>query len=134
MQRTCIVAVLTWVGFAFLAGCGGQSGALNPRFQPQVTNQPDNFQFQATNVTNVTQTLQYTWQNSGTMASVNQATTSTGGTATLTIRDASGTQVYTKDLNANGTFQTIAGTTGAWTIQVVFTNWSGTVNFRVQKV
>lgn len=134
MQRTRMVAVLTWVSFILMAGCGGQSGVLNPQFQPQITNQPDNFQFQATNVTNVTQTLQYTWQNSGTMASVNQATTSTAGTATLTIRDASGTQVYTKDLNANGTFPTTAGTTGAWTIQVVFTNWSGTVNFRVQKV
>jgi hypothetical protein len=117
---------------ATVAGCGGGS-ALNPKFQPQVTNQPDNFQFQSTGVTNVTQTLQYTWQNSGTMANVNQATTVTSGSATLTIRDAANTQVYMANMSANGTFVTNAGTTGAWTIQVTLSNFSGTINFRVQK-
>jgi hypothetical protein len=57
----------------------------------------------------------------------------TAGSATLTIRDASGTQVYTRNLADNGTFLTNAGTSGSWTIQVVLTNMSGTINFRVQK-
>ena len=127
VARVAIVLLL-----ATVAGCGGGS-ALNPQFQPQVTNQPDNFQFQSTGVTNVTQTLQYTWQNSGTMANVNQATTVTAGTATLTIRDAATTQVYQANMTANGTFVTNAGTTGAWTIQVTLTSFSGTINFRVQK-
>lgn len=115
-----------------LFGCGG-GNVLNPKFQPQVANLTDNFQFQATGVTNVTQTLNYNWQNTGTLASVNQATTLTGGSATLTIFDSGGAQVYTKDLTSNGTFATTSGTTGAWRINLALSGASGTINFRVQK-
>lgn len=114
-----------------LAGCGGGS-ALNPAFQPQVANNPDNFQFQSTGVQNVSQALQYTWSNSGTHASINQATTVTGGSAVLSIRDAAGATVYTGDLVNNGTFTSIAGQTGSWTIVLTLSNYSGTLNFRVQ--
>jgi hypothetical protein len=115
-----------------LLSCGGDS-VLNPKFQPQVANLKDNFQFQATGVTNVTQTLDYNWQNTGTAASVNQATTVTAGSATLTIFDASGAQVYSKGLGENGTFASAAGTTGTWRIHLALSGMSGTINFRVQK-
>ena len=114
-----------------LLGCGG--GKLGPQFQPEISNIPDNFQFQATGVTNVTQTLQYTWQNTGTIANVNQACSITGGAATLTIKDNGGTQVYSNNLSQNGTFVTNAGTTGNWTIIVSLSNLNGTLNFRAQK-
>lgn len=116
-----------------ITGCGSaNSNALNPAFQPQVGNVADNFQFQTTGITNVTQTLQYTWQNSGTHASINQASSINPGSAFITIRDAAGNTVYSADLASNGTFTSIAGNSGAWTIQVAFSNTSGTVNFRVQ--
>lgn len=129
------VKLITLTTFVFLfAGCGGsKNNALAP-FQPQINNAPDNFQFQATGIQKVTTTLQYTWQNSGTSATVNQACAITAGTATLVILDASSTQVYSRDLSANGTFATTAGTAGAWTIRVILSNLSGTLNFRVQKV
>lgn len=114
-----------------IAGCGGGS-ALNPAFQPQVANNPDNFQFQSTGVQNVTQTLPYTWSDSGTHASINQATTVTGGSATVTVRDALGTTVYAGNLANNGTFGSNAGQAGNWTIVVTLSNYSGTLNFRVQ--
>jgi len=120
-------------GFVSLPCCGGEVGVLNPAFQPEIINQTDNFSFQATGVTNVTQTLQFTWQNTGTQANVNQATVLTAGTATLTIRDAAGTQVYTRNLTDNGTFQTTSSATGGWSIQVVLTSVRGTLNFRVQR-
>jgi hypothetical protein len=116
------------------AACGGGTNALNPAFQPQVTNQTDNFQCQTTGVTNVTQTLHYTWQNSGTAASTNQACAITSGTAVITLRDANGNAVYSADLKANGTFTSLQGTAGAWSIDVVLTNVNGTLNFRVQKM
>ncbi len=116
----------------FLLGCGGNK-VTNPQFQPQISNLADNFQFQATGVINVTQTLDYAWQNSGTAASVNQATTLTAGTAALAVFDAGGTQVYSRSLTDNGTFATSAGTTGNWRIHVVLNGYSGTINFRVQK-
>ena len=102
-------------------------------FQPEIANLPDNFQAQATGVQNVTSNLEYTWQNSGTTANVNQATVISGGAATLTVLDAQSVQVYTKDLGANGTFQTSAGTAGAWKVRVALVNFSGTLNFRLQK-
>jgi len=114
------------------AACGNSTGPLAP-FQPQINNVADNFQFQATGVTGATWTYTYTWSNSGDSATVNQATTVTGGSATLTIFDPNGVQVYSQSLSANGTFGMSKGIAGNWTIKVVFTNYDGTVNFRVQK-
>lgn len=115
-----------------VAACGSSTGPLAP-YQPQINNLADNFQFQATGVQNVTWTYTYMWANSGDSATVNQATTVTGGSATLTISDNNGTQLYSQSLSANGTFGMIKGVHGTWTIKVVFTNYSGTVNFRAQK-
>jgi hypothetical protein len=119
-----------------LAGCGGSNNsALNQQFQPQVANLPDNFQFQSTGVTGVTQNLHYAWQTSGTAASTNQASTVTAGTATVKISDANGNVVYTGNLSANGTFNSAPGVgPGTWSIDVALNGYSGTLNFRVQKI
>jgi hypothetical protein len=102
-------------------------------FEPQISNAADNFQFQVTGLTGVTLTREYPWQNSGARADVNQATQLTGGTATLQVLDAAGTQVYSRSLTDNGTFETSAGTAGSWKVRVVLSAARGTVNFRVQK-
>ena len=119
---------------AVLAGGGCDSGqALGPANQLEVTNSPDNFQAQATALDNVSQTLTYTWQMSGTVANVDQSGTVTGGDGTLTILDDTGAQVYTKTLAQTGSFQTSAGTAGAWTIRIELGAVSGALNVRVQK-
>lgn len=100
----------------------------------EVANVTDNFQFQTSNVQQGTTTLTYTWRNNGTRASINQATTITAGTITLRVQDASGAQVYTRSLGENGTFQTSAGTAGDWTITLTAQSYSGTVNFRAQRL
>lgn len=117
----------------FLVTAGCSNNALNPNFQPQVTNNTDSFGFQTTGITNITQTLNYDWQNTGTLANINQSCSVSGGTATLVIRDNGGTQVYTKDLATNGNFPTSAGTSGTWKIQIILNNCSGTLNFTAQK-
>ena len=114
--------------------CGGGNSTLNPKFQPQINNQADNFQFQATSVTNVTQTLTYAWQDTGTASSINQASTVTAGSAFVTLKDANGIAVYSANLTANGTFSSLQGVSGNWTIIVTLTNASGTLNFRAQKM
>lgn len=135
MRRSCTALCVLVFSLTVMAGCGGEGGGLlNPQFQPQITNATDNFQFQTTAVTNVTQTLTYTWQNTGSRATINQACAIAQGTATLTIRDAAGTQVYQSSLAANGTFPSTTGQAGAWTIVVTVNNLSGTLNFRVQKL
>jgi hypothetical protein len=113
--------------------CGDGANIIGPGNQLQVTNAPDDFQFQVTNLGNVEQTLRYTWTNTGDSANVNQASAITAGSATLTIRDPAGAVVYQAPLQTNGTFHTAKATTGAWGIEVRLAKTDGTVNFRVQK-
>ncbi|HWR17662.1 MAG TPA: hypothetical protein VN577_22725 [Terriglobales bacterium] len=134
-SKNVVLLAVVILMMAAASACGGNSNnALSPQFQPQVANLTDNFQFQTTGITNVTQTLDYNWQNSGTRASINQACAITSGTAMLTIRDPQGLVVYSGDMKANGTFTSIAGVTGAWQIHIELTNTTGTLNFRVQKM
>ena len=114
---------------ALLWGCGN---SLAP-FQPEINNAANSFQLQATNVKNVTTTLNYPWQNDGTLATVNHSTTVTAGTARIVIRDSSGATVYDHALVPSLTEPTTAGATGQWQIQLVLSNYSGTLNFRVQR-
>lgn len=114
-----------------MSGCG--NNPVSPGKDLQVSNAPDNFQFQVTGVQNYTHIYQYAWANTGTVASVNQASSLTGGTAVLVIRDNAGTQVYSRNLADNGTFDTAAGSAGTWTIVLTTNKATGTLNFRVQK-
>lgn len=119
------------LAFAALLGCGDDT--LAP-YQPQISNAADNFQLQATNVTNVTTTATYSWANSGTRATINHSTTTMGGSTFLVVRDAAGATVYSKALSPSLNEPTTAGQAGNWTIQLTLTNYSGTLNFRAQKL
>ena len=103
-------------------------------FQPEVTSVKDNFQLQATGVTNRTATLTYQWENTGTRATVNHSTTTTHGTARVIIRDVGGSTVYDKALVPSLTDTTTVGSSGMWTILLELNQYSGTLNFRVQKL
>ncbi len=114
-----------------ITGCG--SDTLAP-FQPQINSAPDNFQMQATGVVHTDFTHTYSWSNSGTQATVNHSTTTTAGTAHVVIRDAAGSVVYDRALAPSLNEATAAGQAGAWTIEVALAGFSGTLNFRVQKL
>ncbi len=118
---------------ALLSALNCSKNSLAP-FQPEITNAADNFQLQATGVSNVSTTLTYTWSNSGTRATINHATTTTAGATLLVIKDAAATTVYSKALAASLSDTTATGTAGAWTIQLTLTAYSGTLNFRAQKL
>ncbi|MBU8872018.1 MAG: hypothetical protein KOO60_14215 [Gemmatimonadales bacterium] len=117
------------VGF-FVPACNDDP--LAP-FEPEISNNVDSFSLQATSVLGVTLTRDYAWQNTGVVANVNQATTVTNGSASLKILDTVGEQVYQENLASNGTSGTSDGMTGDWTIRMVLTNFSGTINFSVEK-
>ena len=120
--------------FGAISACGSdRSNPLSPAVQPEIINNTDAFSFQVTGVESATATLDYSWQNTGTVATVNQSASIASGSVTLLIRDAQGTQVYSRSLTDNGTFSTTAGVSGTWTIRVVFSSASGTVNFRSDK-
>lgn len=109
------------------------NNVLNPEFEPEISNKTDNFQFQVTDISNISQTLRYTWQNGGTMANINQSSSLSSGSATLSINDAEGVEVYRKNLSENGSFITGEGKAGSWTINVNLSKLDGTLNFRAEK-
>ena len=127
------LGVAAVAAFALALACGGNStGPLAP-YDPQIVNVTDNFSFQVTSVSNITWTYTYQWQNTGDSATVNQAANGTAGSAILTVLDKNGTQLYSQSLCGNGTFGMTKGVAGSWTIRVQFTNYSGTIDFNVQK-
>ena len=131
-----ILASLRSIGLVVILGGGLPACSSNPLepFQPQVSNAADNFQLQATAVVGVTSTQTYSWSNTGTRATINHSTTTSAGTALLTIRDGAGTVVYAEALVPSLNEATATGTAGTWTIVLTLTVYSGTLNFRAQKL
>ena len=126
--RLILLSLLTSLGL--LVGC---SDATGPGVEPEIRNIADSFEFQVSELNRYSRTLTYNWSNSGVFANVNQSAALTNGSAQLVILDRGGSQVYARDLTENGTFVTTQGQTGAWQLRVVFSNASGTLNFRVHK-
>ncbi len=133
MTRSYRARVVAVLALAVAAAAGCSSSSLAP-FQPQISNAADNFQAQATGVKNVSTTLSYSWSNSGTQATINHSTVTTAGSTLLVVKDNTGTTVYSKALAASLNEPTTAGQAGTWTIQLTLTNFSGTLNFRAQKL
>jgi hypothetical protein len=131
-KRLARAAALTALLLPALA-CG-DSPTAPPGIQPQITNNTDDFAYQISDLSTVTGTWDYTWQNTGTLAKISHASDAgAGGTATVTVLDADGTQVYSGALATSGEpLSSPAGVAGAWTIRVTFSSYSNTqVNFRV---
>ncbi len=114
-------------------GCSEDGRLIGPQNQMEVTNATDSFQWQVSALSRVSQTLTYTWEHTGTVASVNQASAIAGGSATLRVTDSQGLEVYARGLQENGTFETAPGSPGGWTVTITLTNATGTLNFRLQK-
>lgn len=123
-----IVSICTIFG---AVGC--DSDPVSPGVQPEIINGTQSFEFQVTAVSNFTGSWSYTWDNASTFAAVDHSTVLSGGTATLVIADASGTQVYSRSLTEDGSFSTAVGTGGDWSITVTLDHATGDLNFRVQE-
>ena len=122
------------IALALVVACG--DGPTAPGIQPQITNQADVFSYQVSSIQNFSGTYNYTWQNTGTVAKITHASDAgPTGTATLTVKDGAGTQVYSGELASSGEPLTApVGVAGAWKITVVYSNYSNTqVNFGVLK-
>jgi hypothetical protein len=115
-----------------VAACG-DSNVIGPDNQLEVTNAQDNFQLQVSALDEVSQTLEYSWENTGTQATIDVSQAITSGAAMLTITDADGTVVYQEDLADDSDGQTLVGVAGTWGIRVVLDGVNGTFNFRAQR-
>lgn len=134
-MRLSLVAAASIAALSITACGDDPSPVLAPQYQPEITNLTDSFSFQLTGVMNGSGTLSYSWQNTGTLASIDRSSSIGGGTVTLTLRDAANAQVYQGPLNGTTGSVTTgpAGAAGTWTIVVDFVDTTGTINFRAQK-
>ena len=126
------IRVTALAALVLAAACS--DGPTAPGIQPQITNITDAFSYQVTSINNFTGTYNYTWQNTGTLARISHSSDAGAtGTATVVVRDAAGTQVYSGQMVSSGQpLSAPAGVAGAWTISVVYSNYSNTqVNFGV---
>lgn len=132
-MRRPLVRNATAAAMAFLlAACGDDANVIGPDNQPEVANTTDTFEWQVSNLSNVSQALGYSWTNTGTTADVNQSSALEGGTAMLRVTDGQGVEVYLRSLSENGTFRTDAGSAGDWTVTVTLSEASGSANFRLE--
>lgn len=134
-MRSMSLSSMRWItaGVVVLALAACSDAATSPGRDPQIVNATDNFQYQISDIRAFSGTQVYTWQNSGATAKVNQSAAITSGAVSLVLRDANGTQVYSRSLADNGTFVSSAGVAGAWTVVVSYATADATVNFRVDK-
>jgi len=114
-------------------GAGCSQDPVSPGTAPEIVNATDTFQFQVTEMQNFTGSLRYKWTTTGTVAEIDQSSVITDGVATLTVRDASDKQVFARAMNDDGSFPTLPGASGDWTIELAFAKATGTLNFRAQK-
>ena len=114
------------------AGCGG-GNALAPKFQPEVVNTANvTFSFQATGLANVTDDLTYTWSVSSGSIVIHPSTSTTGGSLTLNIKDATGAVIYDGPIPPSGDIAPSSGAAGPWKVRVLFADYTGTINFALQ--
>ena len=113
-------------------GCDS-ANLIGPANQLEVNSVVDNFQFQVSDLSNVSQDLTYAWENTGTQATIDISQAITAGRAILTIRDAGGTIVHQEDLRNDNDTDTAVGSSGEWSIQLELIGVTGTLNFRVQR-
>lgn len=131
IDRWSVIALFTIAVLCAFDAC--KNNSLAP-FQPEIANNQDSFQLQATNVSDVSTTLVYAWKNSGTRATINHSTSTTTGSTLLVIKDSVGTTVYSKSLFPSLNEATSVGVAGTWSISLTLVHYSGTLNFRAQKL
>ncbi|MCG8470124.1 MAG: hypothetical protein MJB57_18265 [Gemmatimonadetes bacterium] len=133
LRRTALaVLAVIPVGFS-VAACGSDPVVPDASFDPVITSDVDTFELQATDVSNVTVTVPFDWLNTGLIASIEHETTTSGGTARIVLRDATGITMYDEHLEQSLTEQSQTGMAGVWSGALILTDFSGNVRFRLLK-
>ena len=134
MQRT--LGGARWLAYGALLAGVAVACSSNPTtaVQIEVRNDNDNFQFHATAVSQGSDLRSYTWQNSGTRATLDITIQGSAGSVHLEVRDGSNSVVYNTDLPANLVTTTATGVAGGWRVTVSMTNFTGTVALLVTKL
>ena len=102
-------------------------------YEPNVVNQQDNFHLVVPEADGVDTVVYYFWSMQGTSANIDQSADLQGGSVSITVDDNDRHQVYSTDLRQIGSFVTQPGTPGSWRIRVGLSDFSGRIDFRLQR-
>jgi hypothetical protein len=102
---------------------------LAPENDPQVVDTPQGFEFTATDLRNVNQTLRYVWTNSAAQAALDHDSFLDHGYGVLVIHDATGQLVDSTLLELDLQAETRVGAPGPWTLQLNLAGARGRVHF-----
>ena len=114
-----------------LTACGGDP--LGPDGREQVTRSVDNFLLQMWDLADATETRSYTWQNTGTQATIEILQVACSGSAILLVKDDAGTVVHEEDIFNDNDTDTSVGVAGDWTIEIQLQNVNCSFSFRLFK-
>ena len=112
---------------AILVACGGDPLGL------QATVSIDNFLLEMWDMSDVTETRSYVWQNTGTQATIDILQLPCSGSAILIVKDDAGTVVHQEDIFNDNDTDTSVGVAGRWTIEVQLQNVNCSLIFTVVK-
>ncbi len=127
-----ITIFISLATMALISGCHKSSPT--DSVNPEVTNEPGNFEFLLPDVLDASATLSYDWINTNALAAIGHKSNPINGTAIVRIKDAGGTEVYVSDLLESGTEQSAIGVPGTWTITVTLDKFDGTAQFTVNDI
>ncbi len=123
-----LLTVASLLPFLMLGGCGE---VVSSGKNLQVTNEVNVFRFQVSDLKNYSQTYSFTWTTSSTTGViVNQLSDISGGDATIVLKDAAGTTVYSRSMKQDGRFASAVGVPGLWTVQILANKVSGSLLMR----
>ena len=134
MKRALLLAAVTVLALSE-AGCMDTiikpMGAEN---NPVVTVLPDSFRYQASDMDNVHDEMQWTWVNTGTQAVVHHHSFVHHGVVQVTILDAMGDSVYRRiPVEYELDVPTDVGVAGNWTVHLQFFGAKGRVDVAIAR-
>jgi hypothetical protein len=122
----------------FTVACSGDpanpaGGPTGTGSDPQITINTDDFHYQLSGASGFSTGGGYAWRNTGTVAKVTISNSISSGNGTVAVLDTTGRTVWSGNLTNNGTFNSVAGPTGEWRVEVLPSGVSGSMNIRIQK-
>lgn len=137
IKQTTIIILL---GVLVFPSCSKEITEENPGvFNPEIVNLVGNFELHATDVSNVSENLEYLWINTGSKAvpevkaNIDNSSGFDKGSATIKIFDAHEKEVFSGDLSENGSSTTSYGFPGTWNIKIALSEVSGDLNIKIEE-
>lgn len=119
-----------WVLSGLLAAALACEESLSsPGSEPEITNKPGYFAYQASGIRKYSGYDFFTWENRADEVVVHISPSRESGDALIVLVDAEGRHVFAQSASAQGAFPCPDGVPGWWTVRVYCADFTGTVTF-----